>query len=459
MPKVSVILPSLNVAVYIRETIESVINQTLQEIEIICVDAGSTDGTLEILQEYAEKDSRIKIIHSDKKSYGYQMNIGMQAALGEYIGIVETDDYIERDMYEILYDTAAKNNADIVKSDFDMFTTMEDGRRLFCNYSLKRLNQVVYDTVYSCDAYLDGKAKVECYIWNAVYKREFLEDFGVKFNETPGASFQDFGFKFQTSLFAKRIVAVNQSFYRYRRDNSGSSTYNPRTAEYNLRESKFLLSVLEGRGIEDKRVYSAVAKEITEYAFWPYVELLKWNQPAESTKDSFDEYRKLMRVFVDNEWIERENFNYDLWLSANLLLEGRKVYLGYADVVARLQAEKIIKVLKMIKSAKSVIIFGSGIRGKGASIFFMNNGVKNLTVFCDNDEKKWRTSFMDLPIISPKEAVSKYPDALFVISSSNLYKDMKEQLVGLGIAEMNILKYDFINDPFFCTNCMVQNYL
>ena len=69
-PKVSVIMPSLNVAPYVRECIESVLGQTLREIEIICVDAGSTDGTLEILREYAEKDSRITLIVSDKKSYG-----------------------------------------------------------------------------------------------------------------------------------------------------------------------------------------------------------------------------------------------------------------------------------------------------------------------------------------------------------------------------------------------------
>ena len=93
-PKVSVIMPSLNVVSYIRECIESVVNQTLKDIEIICVDAGSTDGTLEVLEEYTAKDNRIKLLHSDKKSYGYQMNMGIDAATGEYIGIVETDDYI-----------------------------------------------------------------------------------------------------------------------------------------------------------------------------------------------------------------------------------------------------------------------------------------------------------------------------------------------------------------------------
>ena len=123
MPKVSVIMPSLNVAPYIRECMESVIHQTLRDIEILCVDAGSTDGTWEILEEYAQADRRIKLFHSEKKSYGYQMNLGLKEAVGEYIGIVETDDYILPEMYEELYAYAVEHDADFVKSDFDVFTT------------------------------------------------------------------------------------------------------------------------------------------------------------------------------------------------------------------------------------------------------------------------------------------------------------------------------------------------
>ena len=115
-PKVSVIMPSLNVAPYVRECIESVLGQTLREIEIICVDAGSTDGTLEILREYAEKDSRITLIVSDKKSYGYQMNLGLNVATGKYVGIVETDDRVRENMYETLYGLAEQNAVDIIKS-------------------------------------------------------------------------------------------------------------------------------------------------------------------------------------------------------------------------------------------------------------------------------------------------------------------------------------------------------
>ena len=90
--KVSVILPSLNVARYIRECMDSVLSQSLQELEIICVDAESVDGTRELLNEYAGKDSRITVLNSNVKSYGKQVNIGLEYASGEYIAILETDD-------------------------------------------------------------------------------------------------------------------------------------------------------------------------------------------------------------------------------------------------------------------------------------------------------------------------------------------------------------------------------
>ena len=114
--KLSVILPSLNVADYIRECLNSVINQSLHELEIICVDAGSTDGTEKILKEYAERDTRIVVLHSEIKSYGKQVNMGLDYAAGEYIAVLETDDWIAPDMYETLMDIMGNYGVDLITS-------------------------------------------------------------------------------------------------------------------------------------------------------------------------------------------------------------------------------------------------------------------------------------------------------------------------------------------------------
>ena len=194
MPKVSVILPSLNVAGYIRECIESVVNQTLSDIEILCIDAGSTDGTCEIIKEYADRDSRIRLIHSDRKSYGYQINLGMDMAEGEYLGIVETDDCVEPDMYEVLYKTAIENNLDYAKAGFFTLVTPYEEEGYLLESPLKDADRII-----SYQYFMEQPVSPDVYIWNGVYKLSFLRDFHVRLNESVGAAFQDCGF--WTSFF------------------------------------------------------------------------------------------------------------------------------------------------------------------------------------------------------------------------------------------------------------------
>ena len=113
MAKVSVIVPTYNVEPYLRECMDSIIGQTMKELEIICVNDGSTDGSLAILKEYAEKDSRVVLIDKQNAGYGCAMNDGLDRATGEYIGIVEPDDFVDRHMYEDLYRIAKEKDLDV----------------------------------------------------------------------------------------------------------------------------------------------------------------------------------------------------------------------------------------------------------------------------------------------------------------------------------------------------------
>ena len=118
MPKVSILIPIYNVEKYLRQCLESVVNQTLEDIEIICINDGSTDSSPEIIREFASRDSRIKVIDKQNTGYGHSMNQGLKAATGEYIGIVESDDFVELNMFESLYITAKNNGAEVVKSEY-----------------------------------------------------------------------------------------------------------------------------------------------------------------------------------------------------------------------------------------------------------------------------------------------------------------------------------------------------
>ena len=250
MPKVTVIMPSLNVAPYIRTSMESVTRQTLRDIEILCVDAGSTDGTRGILLEYAQRDDRVRLIDSPRKSYGYQINLGVDQAQGEYIGIVETDDYIEPTMYETLYAQAKAEDLDILKADYFVLTESRGRKsRIPCHLSRRKSHYGVIfepskDIVYFNDT---------LYTWAGIYKTEFLRRNHIRHNETPGASFQDNGFWFQTFSLAKRVEFRREALYVLRRDNPDSSVFAKEKVFCECEEYDFIRAFLRGHPeLEDK---------------------------------------------------------------------------------------------------------------------------------------------------------------------------------------------------------------
>ena len=225
MPKVSVIIPVYNVENYLRQCLDSVINQTLKDIEIILVDDGSTDNSLKILQNYAQKESRIKIINKENSGYGASMNIGIGTAQGEYIGIVESDDFIEPDMFEKLYNTAVSNNLDLVRCQYYQYN------------SLKNINNTVFiDWIEKNKIYKPLDFQPIFYqppaIWSNLVKKELLEKYNIKFLETPGASYQDTSFAFKLYCASERFMMIEDSLLHYRIDNENSSVNSKQKAFY-----------------------------------------------------------------------------------------------------------------------------------------------------------------------------------------------------------------------------------
>lgn len=219
MIKVSIVVPIYNVEKYLPECLDSIIKQKLKEIEIICVDDGSTDSSLEICQRYAKKDKRVKVITKPNAGYGNSMNLGMSYASGEYIGIVESDDWVEPTMFYDLYTAAKKHNAQIVKSDYFEFSTTGAFKE---QYIQTPTDKKYYNTVIN--AYdLEDIYHFRMNTWTGIYKNDFLREFNIRHNETPGASYQDNGFWFKTLSLAGRVVFINKAYYHYRQDNPNSS--------------------------------------------------------------------------------------------------------------------------------------------------------------------------------------------------------------------------------------------
>ncbi len=220
-PKVSIIIPIYNVSQYLRLCLDSAINQTLEEIEIIAVNDGSTDNCLDILNEYAAKDPRIVVITGPNGGYGRAMNQGLDRATGEYIGIIEPDDFVDVKMYKNLYDIAVKNNLDFIKSDFYRFVH-DDLGYLFLDRNKASKVESDYNVILNPQIY-NNVFKYVMNTWCGIYSRKLIHDNKIRHNETPGASFQDNGFWFETMTSATRVYFSPIPYYYNKRDNPNSS--------------------------------------------------------------------------------------------------------------------------------------------------------------------------------------------------------------------------------------------
>jgi glycosyltransferase involved in cell wall biosynthesis len=177
---------------------------------------------MDIITEYAAKDNRIRVIDKPNAGYGQTMNVGIAAACGEYIGIVEADDFIEAEMFETLYVAAEENEVDVAKSNFWFYWSDPERNKLHKYFTREEDGKVITPRTYEGDSFFHRKPS----IWSAIYKREFLIDNKITFLETPGASFQDTSFAFKVYATVDRVVCLYDAFLHYRQDNADSSVNN-----------------------------------------------------------------------------------------------------------------------------------------------------------------------------------------------------------------------------------------
>lgn len=222
LPKVSVIIPIYNVEKYLRKCIESVANQTLKEIEIICVNDGSQDNSLKILNELVQIHNNIKIINQQNSGYGKAVNAGFNIACGQYIGIVESDDFISDDMFEVLYNLSGNGSVDVIKGNFwDYYE--EEGKKPVSLVNKERANTITM----KCPFTLKENPEISWghpSVWSAIYRRDFLLQNGIKMMEEKGGGWVDNPFFYETLCRAKSIIWTPKPLYYYRKTNLTSSS-------------------------------------------------------------------------------------------------------------------------------------------------------------------------------------------------------------------------------------------
>ena len=217
-PKVSIILPIYNVEKYLSQSLDSLLNQTLQDIEIICVNDGSTDNCYEILEEYKKKDNRIKVIHTKNQGTGKARNEGLKLATGECIGFVDPDDWAKPNMFERLYNLIQEKNADIVMfipDGYNEHKSHYETYPYFCDDSFKCIPKNKNFSWKDLSPF-----KYPMCVWNKLYKKELFDKYNIDFAE--GLDFEDHKVIFGSLLTAEKIYFIPEKLYVYRFNREGS---------------------------------------------------------------------------------------------------------------------------------------------------------------------------------------------------------------------------------------------
>ena len=203
--KISIVVPVYNVEKYLKRCLDSLVNQTLKDIEIICVNDGSKDNSLDILEEYAKKDGRIVILNQENAGLSAARNTGMNVVKGEYIGFVDSDDWVDLDFYEKLYFAAKNNDCDIAVADFIREHPTKKKKRL--NITKEEIFEKPEDKYLACKTYREG-----C-VWNKIYRTEFLKRIDLKF--VVGMYYEDRDFTARSLFYSKKLITVPNTYYRY----------------------------------------------------------------------------------------------------------------------------------------------------------------------------------------------------------------------------------------------------
>ncbi|HIY62971.1 MAG TPA: glycosyltransferase [Candidatus Mediterraneibacter stercoripullorum] len=258
-PLVSVIIPVYNVEQYLRQCLDSVVNQTLKDIEIICVNDSSTDNSLAILNEYAARDSRIKVITQPNGGAGAARNNGLSASTGKYLSFLDSDDFFEPDMLELAYEKAEEDKADFVVFQSDQYYT-DDDKFVQVAWTLREKEIPPY-TPFSHRQMTDNIFKVFVgWAWDKLYNRDFVERNHLLFQEQRTSN--DMLFVFSAVAIAKRITVVKKILAHQRRDAKDSLSKTRENSWYCFYDA--LLALRER--LKTEGLYRELEKDFINYA-------------------------------------------------------------------------------------------------------------------------------------------------------------------------------------------------
>lgn len=288
-------MPVYNAQKFFKQCVNSLLCQTLKNIEIILIDDGSTDNSPAMCDEYAAQDKRVKVIHQKNGGYGMACNTGINEAAGKYFGIIESDDYAEPDMFEVLYNLALTYDLDIVRSHYYLYNSVHN------THERADLSHILPNSVYTPRDNPNVFNQAPS-VWAMLYKKSFIRENNIRFLETPGASYQDTSFIFKVYACADRFMLTDKSLVHYRIDNENSSVASKEKVYCVCDEYREI-----DRFLHEKGLYQKLLPVIPKIQFFTYM----WNYRRIAAKYRWP-FLKLfaheMREYISEHVITKNNY-------------------------------------------------------------------------------------------------------------------------------------------------------
>lgn len=443
--KISVVIPVYNAAKYLKESLDSLCAQTLKDIEIICVDDGSTDGTCDILDKYS-KDKRFKILHQNHQNAGAARNAGMQCASGRYLAFLDADDIFDFRMLGAMYNTAKQEESDVVVCGYRTRSVMDDysedhGNLLF-SYGM---NKMKHKNIFTGEEiHRELFQVVVGWAWDKLFRREFIVENNIKFQ--PIRTSNDGLFVYTAMVLADKIVAVEDSFVTHRVGNH-TSLENTRDQSWNC-AFEMLYAVEEK--LEILGYY-----EIYKQSFLNHVVFfLLWNL---ETFNNFEVYRlfyeQLKREFIERYHIDEYQNTYFynqeeykkilqvqestaeeyLMSYKNTLIKQNKMY------VEEIKRKQWRFPYEKIKKGNRVILYGAGCAGKDLYQQAVWDNYCTIVMWIDNNLQYSEIYGKTIRMVEDIETV-EYDQILIAISKKDVVRSVQKMFESLHIDSKKIVE-------------------
>lgn len=290
-PLISIIIPVYNVEQYLRQCLDSVVNQTHNNFEVICVNDGSTDKSFEILQEYEKKYDNFKVYTQENKGLGLTRNVGIGYATGDYLYFLDSDDYIEPDLVEGLTKIITDNkNIDIIRfkgSAFDCVT----GEKIDYSYiGMEYIPKSLFNKKISFDEIIDQNVPIPVNAWLGLYRKDFIKNNNLQYTDVECA--EDVSFSYCTLAKAESIYLSDKTFINYRKDRKDGLHVSKIEKRFACEVKEFLVIKKVADTVSEKYKKNLLKRGVIHH-------LLYWFTCSVYTKQGKENYKLLQETLKD----------------------------------------------------------------------------------------------------------------------------------------------------------------